>query len=236
MANKSIVGSVGLVGLTALTAGAFGSTPAHAADVKADAAVSTEDLGKPSERNDSGAFLAAGKVGGIASFNGLGPFVIGGVELGYVFGGTNRRIAALLDVTYTAPNASGSDKEAFDPQRIPGGTYDWELRQKELVFQPTFMYRLTGLTATITPYAGIGPRIYLLESVVRGSSGGKPFQDTTEHSTKIGFGIPLGAELALGPGGVFAELHFQWAPLDHQTTGDTQLGGGSLFLGYRALL
>jgi hypothetical protein len=72
--------------------------------------------------------------------------------------------------------------------------------------------------------------------VVRGKSGGEAFQDTPERSMKFGFGVPLGAELALGPGGLFGELFPQWAPMKHTTTGDTHLGGMSLFVGYRAAL
>lgn len=193
------------------------------------AAPSTSDL-------ERGAVLLAGKVGGIASFNGLSPFVTFGVEAGYRFPGTGGTIAAVLAVDYTAPSAEGSEADAVVPQRVPGGAYTWELRQKELVIQPTFVYRLPGLVDRLTPYAGIGPRLYLLESVVRGKAGGVAFQDTPERSTKLGVGVPLGAELALGPGGLFAELSLQWAPLAHTTTGDTHLGGTSLFLGYRASL
>jgi opacity protein-like surface antigen len=211
----------------------FTARAAGAAEAQADMSVSSADIGKGGGgRSDAGAFLAAGKIGGIASFNGLSPFVIGGLELGYVFPGTKRTMGALLDVTYTAPNSDGSASDA----RVPSESYKWELRQKELVFQPTFLYRLTSVSDKITPYAGIGPRIYLLQSVTRGSAGGATFQDSTEKSTKFGFGIPLGAELALGPGGLFAEFLFQWGPLTHKTTGDTSLASGSLFVGYRALL
>jgi hypothetical protein len=234
--HKRIIGRI--VGTAAFVCLLLGVVMgARAEEGQASARLSTEDLGKSGPANrDSGAFLAAGKIGGIASFNGLSPFVIGGLELGYVFGGTQRRIGVMLDVSYTAPSATGGVQESFHPSRVAGGTYDWELRQKQLVFQPTFMYRLTGVAGNITPYAGIGPRIYFLEDVTRGSSGGKTFTDSTEHSAKFGFGIPLGAELQLGPGGVFAELLLQWGPLAHETTGDTQLGSGSFMLGYRALL
>lgn len=198
---------------------------------------STDDLAGGGGDDAGGAFLLAGKIGGIASFNGLDPFLQGGIELGWVFAGTDRSIAALLQVEYSAPPASGSvTEEGFDPPRVADGSYDWELVQKELVFQPTFLYRLTGIHDSLTPYAGIGPRIYLLESVVRGNAGGETIGDTTEQSTKLGLGVPLGAELALGPGGLLAELLFQWAPFEHDTTGDTHLGGLSLLLGYRALL
>lgn len=200
------------------------------ASARADVGVSTENAGTGENKHENGGFLAAGKIGGIANFNHLDAFVTGGIELGYVLKGGN--IALLLDTTYTAPKTDGS---TTDP-RMPGGRYDWEIRQKQLVFQPTFEYRFTMLSDKITPYAGIGPRIYLLEDVTRGTAGGQTIKDSFERSTKWGLGVPLGAELALGPGGLFAELLFQWGPLNHQTTGDTHLGSGSLFVGYRAIL
>lgn len=236
MATRTNMGTATLTGAAALALTAW-ATPARAqaaATADAGGTVSLDDLG--SGDDDSSAFLAAGKVGGIASFNGLGPFVHAGVELGWVFGGTGRSIVAMLDVSYTAPSTDGKASEDFAPERIPGGKYEWELVQKQLVLQPTFLYRLTSVSESVTPYAGIGPRVYLLESVTRGSSGGRKFADTTEQSTKFGFGVPLGVELALGPGGLFAEVLLQWAPLDHTITGDTHLGGATLFLGYRALL
>ena len=213
------------------------ASSALAAD-PAPADVSTPGAQPPAPASaDSGAVLLAGKFGGIASFNGLSPFPTVGIEAGYLFPGMSGRIAAALAAEYTAPSSDGSQTEAFSPERIPaGGSYTWELRQKELVLQPTFFYRLTGLAPRLTPYAGIGPRFYFLESVVRGKSAGQSFSDTPEHSTKLGFGVPLGAEFAIGPGGLFGELLPQWAPMKHRTTGDSHLGGMSLFVGYRAAL
>ena len=213
-----------------LQASVAGAADAPAPDARPSAA-------SESPTADPGAVLLAAKFGGIASFNGLSPFPIVGIEAGYRFGGTSGRIAAALAAEYTAPSATGSQTETFSPERIPGaGTYRWELRQKELVLQPTLFFRLPHLVPRLTPYAGIGPRFYFLESVVRGQAGGQAFQDTPERSMKFGFGVPLGAEFELGPGGFFAELLPQWAPLKHATTGETHLGGTSLFVGYRAAL
>ena len=83
---------------------------------------------------------------------------------------------------------------------------------------------------------GIGPRVYFLESVARGNAGGHSFQDTPERSTKLGFGVPLGAEFQIGPGGLFGELFPHWAALKHATTGNSHLGGMSVLVGYRAAL
>ena len=111
----------------------------------------------------------------------------------------------------------------------------WAL-QKELVLQPTFLYRLPGIVTRLTPYVGIGRRLYFLESVVRGNAGGQRFRDTPARSTKLGFGVPLGAEFQIGPGGLFGELFPHWARLKHATTASSHLGGMSLFVGYRAAL
>jgi hypothetical protein len=219
------------LGLGALAHGA----PAFAADAEAEVSV---DLSAPpvapepgeSSRNDA-AFLLAGKVGGIVPFNGLDPFVSGGLELGWIFAGTDQRICALLDVTYTAPSASGGAADA----RLASGDFDWEISQKELIVQPTFLYRWTGL-GPIVPFAGIGPRIYFLETVDEGRSGGVTFQESKERSTKFGAGLPLGAEYEIGPGGIMAELLTEWAPLDHRVTGDVSLLATTLFVGYRARL
>jgi len=181
------------------------------------------------EEERGGAFLVAGKVGGIAPITRLTPHAIGAVELGYFFG-SSRALFAHLETSYAVPQVSGTDP---DP-RVPGESYDWELWQKQLVFQPTIGYRFNQLFWKVTPYAGIGPRLYLLETVTEGAADGQDFGTTKETSTMVGFGIPVGAELELGPGGVFAELQFQWAPLDHRITGDSNLGSGNLFLGYRA--
>lgn len=181
--------------------------------------------------DDPGSLLLAGKVGGILPMNGLDPFIAGGVEIGWIFGGTKRRIAALLDVTYTAPEAEGSTLDT----RLAGGGFGWRITQKELILQPTFLYRLTGL-GPVVPFAGLGPRIYLLETVGEGAAAGIQFKDSQERSTKLGVGLPLGVEYLLGPGGLMAELLLEWAPLNHRITGDASLLGATLFIGYRATL
>lgn len=184
----------------------------------------------------SGLWLFGGKIGAMISLNGLGPYPHGAVEVGYVFPALQQGIGALLSVEYSAPRTDGHVDEDFDPERVPSGGYDWTLLQKELVIAPTFLYRMTFLSDWLTPYAGLALRIYLLENTVNGTAGDQSIVDTTEHSTKLGFGVPLGAEFALGPGGIIAELMFQWGPMQHTLTGDTHLGGLSLFVGYRFLL
>jgi len=214
------------------------SAPAPLA-LEANGEVALEaDLGdaEPTSGGDSGLWLFGGRIGGIASFNGLGPFVHGGLELGYVFPVLDQGLGAVVRVEYSAPKTKGSVEEDFDPERVPQGSYDWELLQKELVIEPGLLYRITSLSDWLTPYTGLGLRVYLLETIVKGKADDQSFDETHERSTRIGLGLPLGAEMALGPGGVTVELQFQWGGLPHTLTGDSHLAALSLFVGYRLLL
>ena len=179
-----------------------------------------------------GGLLAGAKVGGLLSFGGLDPNARVGLELGYVFPWMNRSVALLLDADYAAPKSSGS--QSGDP-RVEGGTYDWHLTEQMLALMPVVMFRYTKLGAVV-PYIGVGPRIYLLKSTVRGAVGSVEIPETTEQSTKVGFGVPLGAEIKVGPGGLIGELLLDYGTLDHTATGSSSTGALSLAIGYRFLL
>jgi hypothetical protein len=171
------------------------------------------------------AFLAGTKLGGIVPFAGLSPFVHVGVELGYML--MQRRLAIIVGVDYTQPTTTGSES---DP-RVMGGSYTWKLVERELGVMATLVYRLTSVKPVI-PYGGIGPRILFARSKVQ-DDGAPMISATTEQSTKIGVGIPLGVELPLGPGSGIAELLLQYGTLDHVATGDSNTGAVSLGVGYR---
>jgi len=184
----------------------------------------------PAPRQNLG-LLAGAKVGGIVPFGGLSPNITGGIEVGYVLPFLGRSFAVAIDLDYAAPKASGT---VNDP-RVTGGKYTWHLTQQELNLMPLVMYRLT-LLRKVTPYIGIGPRIYFRQSTVRSDEGKPTFQETTEQSTKVGFGVPIGVEYHLGPGALLAELLLQYGSLDHTATGTSNTGGLNLALGYRVLL
>jgi opacity protein-like surface antigen len=178
------------------------------------------------------AFLGGVKGGAIFSFGGLSPFVIGGVELGVVAPWLHRSFALAVNVDYTVPKKSG---EETDPRISPGGKYTWHLTQQELNVMPVFMYRMTML-GRVVPYVGIGPRIYFLRSTVRSGEGTPTFQETTEQSMKVGFGLPLGVEIGLGPGGFIGEFLLQYGKLDHTATGSSNTGAASISVGYRFIV
>jgi len=210
--------------LTALTISSLSS--AEPSDSSAHE--STSDQAPP---HRAGVLLGA-KVGGVVPFGGLNPNARVGLEAGYVFPFARGSFGAALDVDFAAPKTSGTKTE--DP-RVPGDKYYWHITEQELQLMPILMYRITAIKA-VTPYIGIGPRIFLLRSTVRGDSGGAKISETTEESTKVGLGIPLGAEVPLGPGALIGELLFEYGSLDHRATGNSNTGGLNLLVGYRFLL
>ncbi len=116
-----------------------------------------------------------------------------------------------------------------------GGAYTWNLTQQYLTFMPVVMYRHMGF-GRVVPFAGVGPRIYLMRSTVSGAVGSVGIPETTEQSTALGVGVPFGVELKVGPGGVVGEVLAQWGPFDHAATGPTHTGALSLSVGYRFTL
>jgi opacity protein-like surface antigen len=214
-----------------LTTLALSSTAAAQSKVEARADTAGSSSSSDAAAHRTGVLLGA-KVGGLVPFGGLSPNARVGLEAGYVFSFCNGCFGAALDVDFAAPKAHGSNPD--DP-RVMGGSYNWHLTEQELSFMPVVMYRLTSLKV-LTPYAGIGPRVFLLRSTVKGDANGSAIAETTEQSTKVGIGIPVGVELPLGPGGLVAELLFEYGSLDHRATGTTNTGGLNLMVGYRFLL
>lgn len=217
--------------LTAVLAASCFAVPA-AAQEPAPPALETEQPRAHEAPRAHGGLLAGAKVGGLLSFGGLDPNARVGIELGYVFPWLDRSFAFLVDADYAAPKSSGS--QAGDP-RVQGGTYDWHLTEQILAIQPTILYRYTKL-GRVVPFVGIGPRIYMLRSTVRGAVGSVVIPETTEQSTKVGLGVPFGAEIKLGPGALIGELLFEYGSLDHTATGASNTGALGLAVGYRVLL
>jgi len=181
----------------------------------------------------SGAVLLGGKIGGITSPIGLERYMHGGIEVGYMFPALDRRLGALLQLEYSVPSTGVSTDESFAREHVPNGGFRSQLLQKELVLQPTFLYRITSLFDSITPFVGLGLRVYLLESIITAKLDDETIEQTTERSTEFGGGLPIGAEFALGPGALTGEVMLQWGPLSHLLAG--RLSGVSACAGYRLL-
>lgn len=182
--------------------------------------------------HDRGQVLIAAKVGGLFAepFSKLGASYLVDVEVGYALPVWHHRLAIAIDGAYTAPEASGS---GADPQ-VQSGMYTWHLQQRQGILGLTVYYRHP--IGRVTPYVGVGPRLFLLQSEIDGASGGAAIHQSSEVSTKVGVGVPLGVGVRLGPGDLFLEAGLVWGGIDHQITGDSNTGAITLSLGYRFVL
>lgn len=171
-------------------------------------------------------------------FGELGAWPIFGLELGYILpfdaSATMRRPLQLtLDVLYTQPGASGTeDAPALGED---GQAFDWKLREKILVFELGGLWRFAPPGEGLSPFASLGGRMYLMESVMTAESGGEPFGENRETKTQFGFVVGGGAEYALGPGALFGALEIGWSDLKQRITGDSNTGALVVDLGYRFL-
>lgn len=206
------------------------ATPPVAEPVTAPAVSNAATSSVESEGGGSVGLLVGAKLGGIVPLDGLSPFAHVGFELGYVLPPMKRQLVIVLAVDYTQPTTTN---EETDP-RVMGGTYTWTLTEQELGVMATLVFRATSVKPLV-PYGGIGPRILFARSKVQ-DNGAPMISTTKEQSTRVGVGIPLGAELRLGPGRAIGEILLQYGTLDHTATGNAHTGAVTLALGYRLVL
>jgi hypothetical protein len=183
---------------------------------------------------EGGEFLIGLKGGGVfpQPFSKLDTSYLFDFEIGGTLPIVQRRLTLLLDVGLTQPTADGTTS---DPRlAMAGSSYTWHLDQRELIVGASLIYREPG--RRFTPFVGIGPRLFVLESTVSGQAGMTPIAGSNEASVKVGVGVPLGIELAAGPGHLIVEVDFDVGPLDHETTGDSTTGMFAAVLGYRFVL
>ena len=106
------------------------------------------------------------------------------------------------------------------------------LTQREIALLLSAVYRFEGALGSITPYAGVGPGLYLHQATAQGFGA-----NTIEKEGTLGFQLLGGAELRLGPGGLFLEAHYHFTKVGFVTTGSVNVGGFlAAGLGYRLRL
>ena len=163
-------------------------------------------------------------------------FLVGG-EIGWALPklpGLGEGLALAADVAYSQP---GKSSDGNDPHA--NGAYSSVATQKTTSLGLTLLYRANWVeTASLergklVPYLGVGVRAFLLQTVATVTPSGGSSSEYTESSNKLGFGIPLGADYQLGPGRVFLEAMFLWAPFNHNITGPSNAGALTIEAGYR---
>jgi hypothetical protein len=135
-------------------------------------------------------------------------------------------------IAYSQPTV---DSGLSDP-RLTGMAYSTETTQRELTVTAGATWRFLKFTSSFNAYAGLGPRIWLLETITNGTSGGASFGENQETSTRIGGAAWAGAEYLIGPGAATAELDLGGSDLPHLVTGDVATTAIALQIGYRLRL
>jgi hypothetical protein len=114
--------------------------------------------------------------------------------------------------------------------------YSTETTQRELMLTIGATWRFLAPASRLNAYGGLGPRVWLLETVTNGRAGGMDFGENQERSTRFGAAAWGGAEFLVGPGAVAAELDIGGSDLPHLVTGDVATTAIALQVGYRVRL
>ena len=181
---------------------------------------------EPASEGDS--ILLAPKVGFFKSTTPLGGAPFFALEAGYVTPLLDRRLAIVAEVNFHQPKTSGT---LSDPN-LTLGEQEYRLTEREIAILLSAVYRFEGALGSITPYAGAGPGLYLHQATAQAFGA-----NTVEKEGTLGFQLLGGAELRLGPGGLFLEAHYHFTKVGLLTTGSVNVGGFlAAGLGYRLRL
>ncbi|WP_224248783.1 hypothetical protein [Hyalangium gracile] len=181
---------------------------------------------EPASEGDS--ILLAPKVGFFKSTTPLSGAPFFAVEVGYLTPLLDRRLAIVLEGNIHQSDVSGT---LSDPL-LTRGDENYRLTEREMALLLSAVYRFEGALGSLTPYAGLGPGLYLHQATAQGFGG-----TTVEKEGTLGFQLLGGAELRLGPGGLFLEAHYHFTQVDFLSTGNVNVGGFlAASLGYRLRL
>ena len=159
-----------------------------------------------------GRILLAPKLGFFKTTTPLSGAFFLGAEAGYLTPLLGNRLAIVAEFDFHQPDVRGT---LSDPQ--VQGDASYTLTEREMAILLSAVYRFEG---TLTPYVGAGPGLYLHRAQA------EAFGSTyTESEATLGFQLLGGAEYKLGPGGVFAEVHYHFTRVGFLTTGDVNIGG-----------
>ena len=196
-----------------------------------------DDGPNPAESRATAGLVIGGKVGGGLGkpFSDFGVTPVFELELGYMLPPLHRAIELFVIGQYAQPGVDGESEEA-DP-RLPGAEpLKYDVKQQWVALSLGALYRIDLGTDVVMPYGGLGGRMYMLKTTVKGSVAGESFGENEETQMDYGLVLLGGIDIFLGPGALLAELSFGWAQLDGFVMRDTNLGALSLALGYRVML
>lgn len=183
----------------------------------------------PAEASEStpgqGGLTLAAKAGFFKSTTPLQGAPYLAAEVGYITPLLHSRLAIVAEFDFHQPKVSGALTDA----QIPEGSGNYTVTEREMALLVSAVYRFEGAWGSVTPYVGAGPGLYLHRAT------SEAFGSTVKESEgTVGVQALAGAELHLGPGGVFAEAHYHFTRIGFLSTGGVNVGGFlAASLGYR---
>jgi len=191
----------------------------------------------PIESKLHSGLLLGGKVGaGLGKpWSDFGATPVFELEVGYALPPLHRAIELFLAGQYTMPGMTGVSGTK-DPRIPSNNLVSYDVLQQELTLSFGGLYRFDVGSKQVMPYGGIGGRMYLLDTKIKGSVGGQAYGRNEETQTRFGLLLLGGAELYLGPGALLGELSFGWASVNSFVLRNTNFGAWNLAVGYRLML
>lgn len=186
---------------------------------------------------DRGGAIVGLKAGGALTqpFSNLGGSYYLELEAGYMLPFLRRLLSVTVSAGLAAPSTSGSASDS----RVPGGSFTYEAGQTQVGLGLTLTARVP--LGRIVPYVGVGPRLLLVRTQSSGAATAATavavaIDQSRETSTEVGVGVPVGVDLLLGPGRLFAEGQLLWTGIAQRSSGESSLGAINLCAGYRFVL
>ena len=217
-----------VAGVIALSAFAVSPQTGSVASARADRGVSST-WALP--ENDKGAGLLGIKVGAFlpqAFQDQLSTSYFVELEGGYLLPFVNRMFGIVGSFALSMPTTHGTISDA----RVPGGSYSYDQTTQQFQLGLTFVAKVP--VGRFVPYVGVGPRLFIVRTPSNGATaGGAAIPETVELSQEVGVGVPVGLDILLGPGRLFAELQLLYAASSQASTGPGTFGSMTAAAGYR---
>lgn len=181
---------------------------------------------------DPTAFVLGIHAGPTIALNPLNLTALPRLTVGIELPPLERRLRLWGGAAWAPPQASGSGSEA----RVPGGSFDYALRQQELILGGGVAFAITNPEGPVVFDIELGPQAFLLESKIDGEAGGESFGEHREVYTRLGFLGALGIRIPVGPGEIAAQAMVTGSKLDGRVSGPTSSMAITPSVGYRFVL